>query len=452
MGPAQKDTRLTVLSLWLVALAGSACGSNETAGREVESRGTGGLPGAVSAGAGSPGAGGSIGPAMPFGAGGGAVVLDLPKSGMGGNANVMEEDACGTGETSAELKTITMFIMYDRSWSMNACSDATQAPIGFGGASIDCTDGVTPNRWELTSQALNQFFQSPQADGLQVALRFFPDDKPGCTGFAYQGGFGTPDPSLMPDCDASICAVPAVDSGRLISEPAPMDTHEAALVAAVAAATPPGPAMPTPNPATPTYAALDGAERWATMHQSMFPNEQTIVVLVTDGEPVGCDVDPNNIAKLASDALTNAGVRTYVIGLTGASETQLNQLAVAGGTEKAFFVADGGTATQDLLDALLKIRGMPISCDFGVPASTAAGIEIDPRLVNVNYISGGVETELGLVPDAASCGNAQAWYYDNPAAPTRIFLCPASCATVTKEAKVQVKILAGCEPRVIVPQ
>jgi hypothetical protein len=104
------------------------------------------------------------------------------------------------------------------------------------------------------------------------------------------------------------------------------------------------------------------------------------------------------------------------------------------------------------LDALLKIRGAPIACDFAVPASTAAGIDIDPRLVNVNYVSGGVETELGLVPDAASCGNAQAWYYDNPAAPTRIVLCPASCATVTKEAKVEVKILAGCKPRIIKPE
>jgi hypothetical protein len=419
------------------------------------------MVGAGSGGSPAGGADGSAGTGRPSGFAG-SFMIDPSMNGTAGTTmmEVPEDMACGTGEASAALKEVTMLIMYDRSWSMNQCADPALVPTGMMmQESLACTDGVSPSRWDLTSQALTQFFSAPEAADLRVALRFFPDDTPGCTGFAT-GGIGVPPgmgagggTATTPNCDISICAQPQVESGLLTADAAPTDAHEAALVAAVAAATPPGPAMPNPNPATPTYAALGGAEQWALAHQAAQPEGQTVVVLVTDGEPYGCDTNPDNIAELASDAYAEAGILTYVIGLTGASETQLNQLAVAGGTDQAYFVADGNTATQGLLEALLAIRGMPISCDFAVPTSTEAGIEIDPKLINVNYTSSaGAETELGLVADAASCGTEQAWYYDNPDAPTRIILCPSACTTVTGDSLAQIRILAGCKPRVIDPK
>ncbi len=449
-------TRLTLSCIGILAVGAYACSSSDTGaldpggftGGTTSSGGSGGTIPTVtggSAGSAVSGAGGTTG-----GTGGsgiaGSSIIDPTQGGTAGTPEVNEDAACGTGEASADLKEVTMFIMFDRSWSMTQCSDPTQMPPLGMQDSLACTDGVTPSRWELTSQALTLFFQDPAAADLHVALRFFPDDVAGCTGFDNNA-------MMTPNCDATICAQPQVDLGVLTADAAPTDAQEAALVAAVAGATPPGPAIPNPNPATPTSAALGGAEQWAIAHQMASPNEQTVVVLVTDGEPYGCDTSTNNIATLARDAYMNAGVLTYVIGLTGSSEQQLNQLAAAGGTDQAYFVADGSTATQDLLNALLAIRGMPITCDFAVPTSTATGDEIDPHLINVNYTAaGGADVELGLVADASACGAEQAWYYDNPDMPTRIILCPSACTTITGDPMAQIQILAGCKPRITVPK
>jgi hypothetical protein len=91
---------------------------------------------------------------------------------------------------------------------------------------------------------------------------------------------------------------------------------------------------------------------------------------------------------------------------------------------------------------------MPVACDFPLPAATANGGQIDPKLINVNYTLGTMtDVELGLVNGAADCADKQGWYYDDPANPMRIMLCPAACTAVTNDPQVKIKILAGCEPR-----
>jgi hypothetical protein len=403
----------------------------------------------ATAGSGTSGSSGSGGSSS----GGVGPVVNVDASADDGSTQVDEDAACGTGEASASLKEVNMFVMFDRSWSMNECGDGTTAPPSMGMTqSLDCP---TLSRWDLTSVALTQFVQSPEAADINIALRFFPDDNPapGCNGYAAMGGgFGmVPEPVPGENCDVAACAVPLVDLAPLLVEAAPADAHEAALVAAITAATPPGPEIPNPNPGTPTYAALGGAEQWATAHQLAHPESQTVVVLITDGEPYGCDTDTASIAGLASDANANAGVLTYIVGLTGASEPQLNQLAMAGGTGEAYFVSDGNTATADLLAALIAIKGQALACDFPVPAQTADGKEIDPKLVNVNYQSGegGPVTELGIVDSLDACGTSLGWYYDNPAAPTRIFLCPSACQTITSDGMARLQVLAGCKPKVV---
>src|SRR5262249_5257312 len=141
--------------------------------------------------------------------------------------------------------------MFDRSWSMNECGDGSTTPGGMMGVqTLDCP---TASRWDLTSAALTAFFQSPEAADLNVALRFFPDDVAGCTGFNYAmagGPGGNPFPGFdagVPDagtaadagadldCDIPTCAKPLVDIAPLLADPAPTDAHEAALVAAVVA-------------------------------------------------------------------------------------------------------------------------------------------------------------------------------------------------------------------------
>ncbi len=322
-----------------------------------------------------------------------------------------EDNACGQGMAEAKLKPVNMLVMFDRSGSMN-----------------------NNNKWTNASAALTAFFQDPNAAGLRVALRFFPHDNPasGCSG----GNNGA--------CDANACSQPLVPIGELTADPAPTDTQEGALVTAVMNSAPGGGGGG--GSGTPTYAALDGALRWATSYQPMHPDETTVVVFVTDGMPNGCDENFDDISQLAADALANTGVATYAIGLEGSSTDQMNQLAQAGGTMQAIFIDTSASAEQELVDALNAIRGQALSCDFPMPQASDPGMMIDPAKVNVTFTpSTGMAGTLGQVSDESACGTTNSWYYDMPSAPTRITLCPAACDLVRSDPNAKLEILLGCQ-------
>jgi hypothetical protein len=237
------------------------------------------------------------------------------------------------------------------------------------------------------------------------------------------------------------CQQVLVDMATLLADPAPTDLHEANLVGAVQMS------APDQSQGTPIYAALGGALNWATAYQALHTDQKTVVIFVTDGEANGCNTDPEDIAQLAADALATSGVTTYAIGLTGASEADMNLLAEAGGTMMSYFIDDGATASADLLAALNAIRGMALSCDFPMPTATDMGMAIDKEQINVTYTASatGVETTLSKVLSPADCGTSVSWYFDNNDAPTRIFLCPAACDIVKADADAKLDILVGCQ-------
>jgi hypothetical protein len=311
---------------------------------------------------------------------------------------------------------VNIIVMFDRSTSMNQAANQ-------GGAT----------RWELTSAALTAFFQSTEAAGLKLALRFFPHDLPvqGCN----EDG-----------CDAAACGTPLVNVGALTAEPAPMDQQEAALVNATMMSAP-----VTRSQGTPIYAALDGALQWARAQRQTTPNETSVVILVTDGQANGCEQSTEAIAGLAAAALASDSVRTYAIGLTGSLDAEINAIAMAGGTMQGIFVADGANTQQELLKALAAIRGQVLDCDIPLP-QPKAGESVDPTKVNVNVTNNGTQTTLPQVADAASCAAMPGWYYDNPSSPTRIVLCQASCDAVTVDVSATLDILLGCETVTDVPK
>jgi hypothetical protein len=348
------------------------------------------------------------------------------------DVDLTPDAACGTGSADASLSPVNMIVMFDRSTSMEEIADRD----------------TMASRWDLASAALSAFFADPGAADLGVALRFFPHDLPmmGCTA---QGCEDDEDDDLegYPNATAA-CQQVLVDMGTLLADPAPADAHEAALVSAVQ--------MSAPEVAqgTPIYAALGGALNWATAYQALHTDQKTVVIFVTDGEANGCNTNPEDIAQLAADALATSGVTTYAIGLTGASDDDMNLLAEAGGTMMSYFIDDGATASADLLAALNAIRGMALSCDFPMPTATDMGMAIDKEQVNVNYTASttGVETTLSKVMSAAECGTAVSWYYDNNDAPTRIFLCPAACDIVKADGDAKLDILVGCQTIVEPPR
>jgi hypothetical protein len=385
---------------------------------------SGGTAGTLAAGTAGTGTSGSTSATGGTGTAGTGVVIPTDASAdVMEDVDLTEDAACGTGSADASLQPVSMMVMFDRSTSMEEIAD----------------EDTGASRWNLASAALTTFFQDPAAADLGVALRFFPHDSPmvGCTA---DGCEADEDNGLFdyPTATAA-CQQVLVDMGTLLADPA--DPHEVALTNAITAS------APDRAQGTPIYAALGGALEWAKVYQTAHPEQKTVVIFVTDGEANGCNTDPDDIAQLAADALAEANINTYAIGLTGASEADMNQLAEAGGTMMSYFIDDGATATADLLAALNAIRGMALSCDFPMPTATDAGMAIDPERVNVTYTASatGVETTFSKVTDASQCGTTASWYYDDNVAPTRIFLCPAACDAVKADADAKLDILVGCK-------
>ena len=322
-----------------------------------------------------------------------------PVSGSGSTgASMGTGDSCAGTSAEATLTPVNMFIIFDKSGSM-----------------------LNNNKWINTSKALIDFFKDQGSAGLRVALRFFPDS--GCDDVA---------------CDIDVCSQPLVPLGALTSEASPADSQEQLLVDAVESK--------TPNGGTPMYVALGGAEKWAITYQMEHPSEKTVVVLVTDGEPNGCDEDVGNIAKKAAEARNNNGILTYAVGLVGSNTATMDTIATAGGTAKGIFIGNGN-ASADLLAALKAIQGSQVACDFQMPTMGSMGGTIDPTLVNVNYTPGGGGTAVtfGQVAKESDCtAQKGGWFYDNAAKPTTITLCPTTCTSVQADEKAKIEILLGC--------
>jgi hypothetical protein len=280
-----------------------AVGGDLTGGAPASGTGGGALPGdtggkSQAGTAGAPGnsgsSAGSSGGASPSGGSGPIIVTT---GGSAGSEALTEDASCGIGTASANLKPVNMLVMFDRSSSMLECTDGTpnEEP---------CAPGT---RWDSATSALNQFFQSPDADGLGVALRFFPHDVPAAGCFGADNGA----------CDAAACSEVLVDMAKLAADPAPADAQETALVAAVESSAPIL-AVPGVNTGgTPISAALEGGLLWTSAYQAQNPEERTVLVFLTDGEPNGCEEDFDIISQIAEDALAASGVPTYAIGLTG---------------------------------------------------------------------------------------------------------------------------------------
>jgi hypothetical protein len=223
-----------------------------------------------------------------------------------------------------------------------------------------------------------------------------------------------------------------------------------------------------PVSGTPTVVALNGALTHAKALQTANPLHKTVVVLATDGLPTSeCEATLKSTATLvqnvislaAGGAKANPTLPTFVIGVFAPDEAAMGQMnldsvAAAGGTGKAFIVNTGQNVTMGFLAALDSIRTTSLPCEYNIPAPEAG--QLDYRAVNVRLTD---ETgKVGTIPysggNAASCTNAGGWYYDaDPmmgGSPKKIEVCPVSCTTIKAHPKGQVDILLGCKTEDIV--
>jgi hypothetical protein len=248
-----------------------------------------------------------------------------------------------------------------------------------------------------------------------------------------------------------------------------------------------GPTTYTPTPAA-LQGAIDHAKAWAIAH----PQYYIAVVLATDGQPnlvqggggggrggMGgnqCNNTGNligNVEQIAAAGYNGTpSIPTFVIGIVGGSaanggqgcnldpappnKPDLDRVAAAGGTNESFIVdATANNTSAQFLDALNRIRGAAVvPCEYKLPPTTP-DLNIDPDKVNVVFTpaGGGKAEALLRAPDPGACDpKTGGWYYDNPAAPQRIHLCPSTCDLVKSDAKTGIDILLGCRTQVIPPR
>jgi hypothetical protein len=381
---------------------------------------------------GGSGGGSGSGGASGSGSGGGGFG---PGTGSGGPTSF--DAACASQKSAGQQEPLDLYIMLDQSLSMN-----------------------DQNKWTSVTAALNAFVGQQGLQGIAVGLQYFGlppggGGPSGCTNGAacntdadcggatcVDPGFGIPKGCFCgggiggggPDsCTAGDYAKPEIEISALPGA-------AGAITASIG--------KHSPSTGTPTSAALDGAIQHAQSWSGAHAGHITAVVLATDGDPTGCDINMTNIEKLASDGASGAGgkpkILTFVIGV-GSSLTSLNGIAAAGGTKQAYIVDTNGNAQQQFLDALNAIRGTAAGCQYQIPLPTNGGTPNYDQ-VNVEITPPGKPQVIAYkVTDKAACPpNPYFWYYDDNAKPTQIIFCDATCTQVMTDKSDEVDVLLGC--------
>ena len=94
---------------------------------------------------------------------------------------------------------------------------------------------------------------------------------------------------------------------------------------------------------------------------------------------------------------------------------------------------------------------VPLDCEWGIPPPPMGQV-FDPDRVNVDFTDEdqGTTKTIFRVDSAAACDPALGgWYYDNPAAPTRVVACPTTCSEIKGVPHGRIDIAFGCATIVI---
>lgn len=412
--------------------AGSGCGSdgNDPFPSSSTSGGSSGLGSSgASSGATSSGAsGGSSGTASS-----GGLDSSIPDATFQYDAPLKpDSDACAETTVVATLKRLDMYVMLDRSGSMNF---PYKEPNGMNQeAKGDCNVGqaLNPNSlWCKTINALSSYFKSSQASGDAAALQVFFTEPPSAA------------------CDGIVYSSSAVPGGTTGYTTLPSSAFDSFLNGV------------KPDYSTPTEAAVKGIIQFTSRPGNQRSNRKTIGILITDGVPAFCDTNPTNISNLLQTHFTNTSIPTFVIGMTGADFGTIEAIATGGnaplhgdtvggigdacgngaGPCRHFNIGDGNN--NALATALESVRGLAIACQYDMPVAPI-GV-VNPNDVNVEYLQNGAlpAKKLTRVTNAGACV-ADGWYYDNNTAPTVIQLCPAQCSAVQGDQNAKVNVSLGC--------
>jgi hypothetical protein len=405
----------------LLAAAGlaGACSDGSTTGDPGSAAGSG-AAGASSGSAGFSGAsagdGASGGVAARAGAGGGIAIPVGGTTGAGNGGNGGNGEVCATETASASLEPVYLAFAFDVSGSM-----------GKG----DYPWHDVKLKWEPVVAATRAFLEDPASAGLQASLTVFPNDE-----------------EEDERCDAERYTEPDVSMREL-----PSSAFGEALDAI---------REEDWRGGTPTLAVVDGVLSYIEEQAEEQPGRYAFV-LVTDGYPQGCDDDEDDIEEVAELVGAVAGeVPTFVLGIKNPELTDedgeeapdtvsdLQSIAVAGGTETAYLI-DTGDPTQTSSafgQAVDRIRGAAISCNIAIPEPPGTRTFEKDKVI-VSYASGATTTELSYDPE---CGRESAWHYDDLDDPTAVVLCEDACAQIQSDPNATLQVAFTCETVIDVPR
>lgn len=96
------------------------------------------------------------------------------------------------------------------------------------------------------------------------------------------------------------------------------------------------------------------------------------------------------------------------------------------------------------------IASSKINCEWDIP-TPPTGMTMDPALVNVAFSSDTTsEYIVGNIPSVEACAVVNnGWYYDAPAVPKKILVCPDTCDRFQSQTNAKLNIQFGCATQTI---
>lgn len=345
------------------------------------------------------------------------------------------DDACALGSTEALPTPLDMYVLFDRSGSMNLPQSMPGPSSATGGGDCNVGDGVF-SRWCHSINSLDAFFGSPEATGTGVALQFFP-----------AGDCATSsNPFLHACCSSGGCCQGTAEGTPTVplqDLPAGRTELASALNAQVPAAD-----------RTPIEAALRGLIDHTA--RARRPDRQMMGLLITDGGPEGCQSSASSLARLVETHRTRTGIPIYVVATQGAAFSWLETIAIAGGAPEhtshcaggvrpCHFYGVGAGQPDVFIDVLQQIRRSAIACRFEMPDNQGGLVNPDEIALSVTPSGGDEGVRVNRVAAARDCTSAGGFYYDDNRAPRHILLCPATCSEFRGGDGGKVEVLLGCK-------
>ncbi|HWA74303.1 MAG TPA: hypothetical protein VG937_18290 [Polyangiaceae bacterium] len=345
---------------------------------------------------------------------------------------------CGSSAETADIKTVNMMLVVDKSGSM-----------------VDTPDGFAENKWVSLGGAL-QTALSEVADQMNFGLILYP----------YDPNAGTTQKDVT-------CSV--VDGPQAVNVPIGEGIKTVPQIVRIVQDT-------SPSGGTPTAAALRAALNYYTTGGGASVAGDKYVLLATDGGPncnplnTACSTDPNlctvnldsknpgssvkcnmtnccirNSGVYAEQCLDhlevidairqlkNAGVTTYVVGIPGteAYASYLDQFAEASGqlnpnAPPKYYSVEASGGVEGLADVFKGIVTQLVhSCD----------IPLKEPPTDVNKVNVAIDCQL-----EAPTNPTGGWEIDTTSDPNKLILKGETCANVQINGAKRVDLYYGCPP------